>query len=406
MAGRRLYAWGALLCALVVVSAAAAAGASAPGVTSTSVLIGGTMPLTGVASAYSSVARGADAYFKYKNDHGGVNGRKVRYKYYDDAHDSSKTVEKTHQLVLQDHVFAIFNSLGTDQNTAVRSWVNQQKIPQLFVATGASTFGRDYKKYPWTMGYQLSYVAEGSIYGRYLAKTRPHARIGVLYQSDDDGKDLLTGLRKGLGPKAHLIVARQPYDPAATDVGTQISRLKAARANVFMNFAAPNLAIQAFGYVRKLAWHPQIFVASSSSAANIMKLAWLASSKQTVEGSISVVFLKDPTDPRWARDPGVQLYRSIMRKYVAHGNPNDINNVYGMAVAFTMVDALKHAGRNLTRAGLMHAATHLNEHNNPFVLPGITVKTTPANRFPLAQAKLERYRKSVWMSFGGLVNTR
>src|SRR2546423_6421007 len=211
-----------MFCALVVVSAAAAGGSSTPGVTTKQILIGGTTPLTGPASAYASVARGADAYFKYKNDHGGVNGRKVKYKYYDDAYDPSKTVEKTRQLVQQEHVFAIFNTLGTQTNIAIRSYLNQLKVPQLFAAAGATTLGRDYKKYPWTLGYQLNYIAEASMYGRYIATTKPKARIGVLYQNDDYGKDLLAGLKKGLGSKSPLIIAMQSYDLTDTGVKSQI----------------------------------------------------------------------------------------------------------------------------------------------------------------------------------------
>jgi len=400
--GRKVYLGAAFACALVVVSVASAVGGATPGVTSNSVLIGGTTPLSGPASAYASVARGADAYFKYKNDHGGVGRRKVKYKYYDDAYDPSKTLEKTRQLVQQDHVFAIFNTLGTQTNIAIRSYLNQLKVPQLFVAAGATTFGRDYKKYPWTLGYQLNYVAEGSIYGRYIAKTKPKARIGVLYQNDDYGKDLLAGLKKGLGAKSGLIVAKQSYGVTETDVKAQISKLVAAKANVFMICATPSFAIQSYSYVRKLGWHPQIFVNAASSAANIMKLAMLASSTKTVEGSISAVFLKDPTDPRWAKDQGIKLYRQIMKKYSAGSNPNDFYNVYGMAAAFTMADTLKNAGKNLTRSAVMKAATHLTERKNPFVLPGIVVRTTPGHRFPITQATLERYHKGVWASFGGL----
>jgi len=402
--GRR-YLGAAFLCALIVVSVAAA-GTSPPGVTPTTVLIGGTTPLSGIASAYASVAKGADAYFRYKNDHGGVNGRKVKYKYYDDAYDSSKTVEKTRQLVQADHVFAIFNSLGTEQNIAIRSYLNQLKVPHLFVATGATTFGRDYKRYPWTIGYQLSYVVEASIYGRYIAKTKPRARIGILYENDDYGKDLVVGLRKGLGAKSPLIVAKQSYDATDPNVKSQVSKLKAAKASIFIIFATPSFAIQAYSYVHTLGWHPQIYVNTVSSASNIMKLASLASSKKTVEGSISVVFLKDPTDPKWARDPGMRLYRQIMRKYNSRGSPSDVYNVYGMAVAFTMVDTLRHAGPKLTRGGLLRAATRLNERNNPFLLPGVPVQTSPSDYYPIAKAGLFRYHAGLWRRFGPLVNAR
>jgi ABC-type branched-subunit amino acid transport system substrate-binding protein len=402
--GKGLYLLGALACAFAV--AAAASGSGTPGVTSSTILIGGTTPLSGPASAFSSVAKGADAYFKYVNDHGGVNGRKVKYKYYDDGYDPSQTVAKTRELVQQDHVFAIFNSLGTEQNLAIRSYLNQLGVPHLFVASGASTWGNDYKKYPWTIGYQPNYVAEATIYGRYIARAKPKARIAVLYQNDDYGKDLLKGLKKGLGSKARLVVAKQGYDVTEPDVRSQIARLKSARANTFMLFATPKFAIQAYSYARQLGWRPQTFVNAVSAASNIMTLATLGSSKAQTNGSISIIFLKDPGDRRWARDPGMVLYKRIMRKYNRGGNQRDIYNVYGMSVAFTMVDALKHAGKKLTRTGIRNAVIRLNERHDPFVLPGMVVRTTPTDRFPLAQAKLERWRNGRWNAFGPLVTVR
>jgi branched-chain amino acid transport system substrate-binding protein len=393
-----------LLAALVVVSAASARGSSAPGVTSKQILIGGTIPLSGPASAYASVAKGADAYFKYINAHGGVNGRSIKYKYVDDAYDPSQTVQRTRDLVQNDRVFAIYNTLGTETNLAIRSYLNQLKVPQLFVASGASTWGKDYKKYPWTIGYQPSYAAEGTIYGRYLAKTKATARIGVLYQNDDYGKELVSGLERGLGAKKKLIVSKQGYDVTDLNVNSQIARLKSKKANTLMVFATPKFAIQAYAQARELGWRPLIIVNAVSSAANVMKIATLASSKRATEGSISVVFLKDPTDPRWAKDPAVKLFRSILKKYNHGKGMSDVYNVYGMSSAFTMVDALKHAGKNLSRASVMRAATHLNERNNPFVLPGVVVRTTSSDHFPLAQAKLERYHNGRWVYFGSLVS--
>jgi branched-chain amino acid transport system substrate-binding protein len=399
----RLYLLAALGCALAVVSAASAAGT--PGVTSSSILIGGTTPLTGPAQAYQSVAKGADAYFKYVNDHGGVFKRKIKYKYLDDGYNPSQTVQATRQLVQQDKVFAIFNSLGTEPNLAIRDYLNQLHVPQLFCASGATTWGRDYKKYPWTIGYQPSYVAEAAIYGRYIARTKPKARIGVLYQNDDYGNDLLKGLRKGLGKKTKLIVARQGYNVSDPDVRSQVARLKSARVNTFMIFATAKFAIQAFAYKTQLDWYPQTFVNAVSSATNVMQIASTQGTKST-NGATSIIFLKDPTDPRWAADRGMKLYRQIMARYNPRGNVRDIYNVYGMSAAFTLVDALKHAGKNLTRAKIRAAVTHLNEHNDPFVLPGIVVKTTPTQRFPLAQAKLERYANGHWVPFGPLVSVR
>ena len=394
------------LCAAgALVLATVASGAGAPGVTSSEVLIGGTTPLSGAASAYQSVARGAAAYFRYVNAHGGVNKRKIRYIYKNDAYDPSKTVELTRELVQQDRVFAIFNSLGTEQNLATRSYLNALKVPQLFVASGATTFGKAYKQYPWTIGYQPNYRAEGTIYGRYVAKTTPKARIGVLYQNDDYGKDLFAGLRNGLGKKVGLIKAKQSYDVTDSDVQSQIAKLKSARVNTLMVFATPLFAIQSYVYAHKFGWRPKVYVNAVSSAANIMGIASAGTGKKQTEGSISIVFLKDPTDAHWKKDPGVKLYRSIMKRYKG-GNPNDVYAVYGMSAAHTFVAALKKAGRNPTRRGIMKAATSLNVKNDPFLLPGMTVRTTAKDHFPLDQAKLQRYHSGHWASFGGLFRVR
>ena len=400
----RVYLVSAALCALAL--ATVASGAGTPGVSSTQILIGGTAPLSGIASAYSSVARGADAYFKYVNDQGGVNKRKIKYLIRDDAYDPSKTIDQTRQLVQQDKVFAIFNSLGTAQNQATRSYLNAAKVPQLFVASGATTWGKDYKQYPWTIGYQPNYVAEGTIYGRYIAKTSPKARIGVLYQNDDYGKDLLNGLRRGLGSKASRIVARQSYDSTDSDVGSQIARLKGAKVNTLMVFATPAFSIQSYVHAHELGWRPKVYVNAVSSATNIMGIATAGTSRKQTEGSISLVFLKDPTDSHWATDPGIKLYRSIMKKYNGRGNWKDVYNVYGMSVAHTFVEALKQGGKNPTRESIMRAATHLNVRNDPFLLPGISVRTGVGDHFPLDQAKLERYHNGRWVVFGGLFRVR
>jgi branched-chain amino acid transport system substrate-binding protein len=396
-----------ILCAVgaLALATVASGAASETGVTSSQVLIGGTIPLSGPASAYQSVGKGAAAYFRYVNAHGGVNKRKIKYIYKDDGYDPSKTVDKTRELVQQDKVFAIFNSLGTEHNLATRSYLNAIKVPQLFAASGATTFGKDYKKYPWTIAYQPNYRAEGTIYGRYVAKTSPKARIGVLYQNDDYGKDLLAGLRNGLGKKTGLIKAKQSYDVTDPEVKSQIAKLKGAKVNTLMLFATPKFAIQAYVYSAGLGWRPKVYVNAVSSAANVMGLATVGTSKKQTEGSISIVFLKDPTDPHWKTDPGVKLYRSIMKRFKG-GNPNDVYAVYGMSAAHTFVAALKKAGKNPTRLGIMKAATNLNVKNDPFLLPGMSVKTGPGDHFPLDQSKLQRYHNRHWISFGGLFRVR
>jgi branched-chain amino acid transport system substrate-binding protein len=392
------------LLALALVAAAAGATRDDPGVSSSEVKIGGTVPLTGVASAYASVGRGADAYFKYVNDtKGGVNGRKIDYEYLDDAYDPAQTVQQTRKLVQQDGVFAIVNSLGTEQNLAIRGFLNQEKVPQLFAATGATTFGRDYKQYPWSIGFLPSYVAEGIIYGRYVRGTMKAPKIAVLYQDDDYGKELLNGLKTGLGPLAGRVKATQSYSADASDVNSQVASLRASKANVFMIFATPKFAIQAYIQANKLGWKPATFVNQVASASNVMKI--VASSGGAANGSISIADFKDPTNPAFRNDATMKLYRTIMAKYEAGADVTDVYHVYAMAVAWTFVEALNKAGNPPTRAGIMRAVTHLNL-TNPFMLPGIKVTTTPTDRFPVKQAQLEVWKAGSWRLLGKPVNAR
>jgi ABC-type branched-subunit amino acid transport system substrate-binding protein len=389
--------------ALVAAAGASARGTGTPGVTATTVTVGGTVPLSGIAAAYASVAHGADAYLKYVNARGGVNGRTIVYKYLDDQYNASQTVQQTRQLVQQDNIFADFNSLGTEQNLAIRDFLNSQKIPQLFVATGASTFGADGKRYPYTIGFQPSYIAEGVIYGRYISAKLPRAKVAVVYQDDDFGKDLITGLQKGLGKTK--IAAKEGYVATDTDVSSQIAKLKASGANTLMIFATPTIAIQSYVSVNKLGWKPKIFVNAVSSASNLMKISTASASPATTEGSISIAVYKDPTNPALARDPAMKLYRSLMAKY-GTGDASDVYNVYGMAVAYTLVDVLRRAGKNLTRDGAMNAALHLNLPRNPFLLPGIRVHTTPTDRFPITQAYLQQWHRGAWRIISPLLSAR
>ena len=402
---RVFYVSAAILSALALATAATGARTATPGVTANEVVIGGTIPITGVASAYRTVGLGAAAYFRYVNAHGGVNHRKIRYIIKDDQYDPAQTMDKTRELVEQDHVFAIFNSLGTEHNLATRPYLNALKVPQLFVASGATTWGKDYKQWPWTIGYQPNYRAEGTIYGRYITKTAPKSRIGVLYQNDDYGKDLLAGLRNGLGKKTKLIVSTQGYNVDDPNVQSQIAKLKGAKANTLMLFSTPKFTLQAYAYARGLGWRPKVYVNAVSSASNVMGIATVGNGKKQTDGTISIVFLKDPTDPRWAKDRGIKLYRTIMKRYKGT-NPSDVYNVFGMSVAHTFVEALKKAGKNPTRESIMRAATHLNIRNDPFLLPGIVVRTRPSDHFPLDQARLERYHNGRWRFFGGLFRVR
>ena len=394
------------LAAAVAAGAAAAGPAADPGLTASSILIGGTAPLSGEASSAAAVARGAEAYFKYVNARGGVNGRRITYKYVDDGYDPGRTVQAVRQLVQQDRVFALFNTLGTANNLAIRDFLNSEKVPQLFVASGYTAWGSDARRYPWTIGYIPSYLSEGTVYGRHLVKTKPGAKIGVLYQNDDYGKDLLNGLRKGLGSKAGQIVKAVAYDPTSTNVDSQVAELKGTGANTFVVFAFGKFAIQAFIQANRLGWRPQIYVNAVSASSNLLTLATQTSSKKTTTGAISIVFAKDPADPSWAGDPGIKLFEQIMKRYVPGGNLKDGYYSAGMASAFTLVDTLKKAGKNLTRQSVLKASANLNEANNPFLLPGIVVKTGPSDRFPVEQMQLERWSGTRWTRFGGLVTAK
>jgi len=378
--------------------------AATPGVTPTQITLGATIPITGPAAAYGSVGRGADAYFKYVNSKGGVFGRKIDYKYLDDEFDVAKTITLTRQLVEQDQVFAIFNSVGTEHALAIRSYLNDRKVPQLFIGSGVSKLATEHARYPWSMGYLPSFAGEGAVYGRYIAAHRPKARIAVLYENSDFGKDMLNGLRRGLGGKGK-IVGTQAYEVADADVASQLAKLKSSGADTLMLFATPKFAI--FGYVGafRLGWHPQVYVTSVSISPDIMKISRVATSRKQVEGSVSIAFVKDPTAKQWAKDRTVRLYKSIMLRFLPSAKSDDVFNYYGMAVAYTMVDTLRKAGRNLTRAGVLKAATHLNEVN-PFLLPGVRIQTSPSDYYPMDKVKLARYKSDHWQFFGNLVRAR
>jgi branched-chain amino acid transport system substrate-binding protein len=396
------------LVAMLVLGATAAIAATVrggndPGISSTSILLGGTAPLTGYGSQYASIARGAEAYFKYVNARGGVNGRRIDYKVLDDAYNPVETNTLTHQLVEQDKVFAVFNGLGTEQNLAVRDYLNAQKVPQLFAASGATAFGSETAKYPYTIGLQPSYQAEGWVLGKYLARTQGATKVAVLFQNDDYGADLLNGFKKGIERSRVRIAAAQPYEVTASDVQAQVAKLRSSGANVFAVFATPKFAIQAYVYANKLGWKPKLSLTNAvSSASNVMQLASEGGTNKVVEGSVSIVFLKDPTDPSWKNDAAMRLYRSIMKRYAPSANVDDVYHVYGMAAAWTAVEALRRAGKDLTRDGLVKVVANMNFTGNPFLLPGIGLRTGPGDHFPIEQMVLQRWHKGAWKSFGGI----
>jgi branched-chain amino acid transport system substrate-binding protein len=386
-----------VLAVAVVASAAIAAGTSTPGVTKNSVTIGGTFPLTGPAALYGVIPKAENAYFQYVNAQGGVNHRKINFKVYDDGYNPAMTVPLTHKLVQSDHVFAVYGSLGTAPVLATRDYLNKAGVPQVLVATGDSYWGAQYKKYPWTIGFQPDYPGESRVYGEFINNKVPQAKIGVLMQDDSYGQNYYNGLLQGLGDSKSKIVDVEKYDATQTDVSQQVVKLKAAGANVFALFALPTQTIDALVVTTKIGWHPTTFINNVSASPLFMLLA--QKSGADVTGDISATYVNDVwNNPNTA---SAKLYKSIIAKYDSGADPLDANVLYGVANAWTFVQALKNAGQNPTRASLMAALTSLNV-TNPFLYPGIKMTTTSSERFPIDQQILEQYKAGGWHPFGRL----
>jgi branched-chain amino acid transport system substrate-binding protein len=373
----------------------AAAAASTPGVDAHTILLGTTAPLSGPETAYEPVVSGAQAYFAYVNAHGGVYGRKIDYRIEDDGYDPARTVPATRKLVEQDRVLAMFNTVGTEQALAVRDYLNQRGVPQLFVGSGAVTLN-DPKHHPWTLPFLPSFVGEGALYGRQIAKTQPKARIAVLYEDSEYGKELLAGLKQGLGRNASQIVATQTYEVTDIDLTPQIQSLKASGADTLVLFSLPKQSIQAFVAVSRLGWKPREYVSGVSIDPIVMKIARASAGPQTGEGAISSAYLFDATNPVYGRLPGYGLYRSIMKRYLPREDPSAVAHLYGMAVAYVMVDVLKHAGRNPTRTSVLRAATHLSIPHDPFLYPDERLQTSSGDFFPIRFTHLVRFHAGFW----------
>ncbi|HVC88680.1 MAG TPA: ABC transporter substrate-binding protein [Gaiellaceae bacterium] len=385
-----------LVLTAVAVSAAFAAGSATPGVTKKTITIGGTFPLTGPAALYGAIPKAEFAYFSYVNAHGGVNGRQIIFKYYDDGYNPANTVPLTKKLVEQDHVFAVYGSLGTAPTLATRDYLNKAGVPQVLVATGDSYWGAQYKTYPWTIGFQPDYPGESRVYGQFIRNKVPQAKIGILMQDDSYGQNYYNGFLAGLGSAKSKIVDVEKYDATATDVSQQVVKLKAAGANVFALFALPSQTIDALVVATKVGWHPTTFINNVSASPLFMYLA--QKSGANVAGDISATYLNDIyNNPNTAT---AKLFGSIIAKYDPGANPLDADILFGVANAWTMVQALKQAGPNPTRAGLMSALTHMNQVN-PFLYPGLKMVTTPTERFPIDQQILEQYKADGnWHPFG------
>jgi branched-chain amino acid transport system substrate-binding protein len=371
------------------------------GATDTEIKIGNTMPYSGPASAYGVVGKTEEAYFKKINAEGGVNGRKINFISYDDAYSPPKTVEQARRLVESDEVLLIFSSLGTPTNSAIHKYMNAKKVPQLFVATGATKWG-DPKEFPWTMGWQPSYQSEGRIYAKFLMKEKPGARIAVLYQNDDFGKDVLKGLKDGLGAKAtSMIVAEDAYEVSEPTIDGHIVKLKAAGADVFINFSTPKFAAQAIKKIGELGWKPQqIVVNVSASVAGVIKPAGF----DNAQGIISAQYTKDGVDPLWKDDPDVKEFAAFMDKWFPEGNKADSLVLSGYALAQTMVRVLQQCGDNLTRANVMRQASNLKDFEPAGLLSGIKLNTSATDFYPIEQLQMMRFNGEGWELFGPVID--
>jgi ABC-type branched-subunit amino acid transport system substrate-binding protein len=371
------------------------------GATDTEIKIGNIMPYSGPASAYGVIGKTEAAYFKKINDAGGVNGRKINFISYDDSYSPPKTVEQARKLVESDEVLFIFNSLGTPPNTAIQKYMNAKKVPQLFVATGATKWN-DPKDFPWTMGWQPSYQSEGRIYAKYILKEKPNAKIAVLYQNDDYGKDYLKGLKDGLGAKAaSLIVAEESYETTEPSIDNHIVKLKSTGADIFFNVTTPKFAAQAIKKIAEIEWKPvHILNNVSSSIGSVMKPAGFENS----QGIISATYIKDVSDPQWDNDAGMKEFLAFLAKDFPEGNKLDGSVIVGYAVAQTMVQVLKQCGDNLTRENIMKQAANLKDFRTEALLPGIKINTSPSSFAPISQLQLMRFKGDKWDLFGDVIS--
>jgi branched-chain amino acid transport system substrate-binding protein len=378
-----------------------AAGQYGPGVSDTEIKIGNTMPYSGPASAYGAIGKAEAAYFTMINEQGGINGRKINFISRDDGYSPPKAVELVRQLVEQDQVLFLFQTLGTPSNTAIQGYLNDNKVPQLFVATGADKWN-DPKNHPWTMGWQPSYRVEARIYARYILKNLPDAKIAVLYQNDDFGKDYLIGLREGLGAKADkMIVATQSYETTDPTVDSQVASLQGSGADVLLTAATPKFAAQAIRKVFDIGWKPTHFLTNVSIS---VKAVLQPAGPEKGVGIISAGYLKEPTDPQWKNTPEYNEWLDWMKKYNSSANVADGNNVYGYTVSQTMVDVLKAAGNNLTRENIMKQAANIHSEKLPMLLPGITISTSPTDFAPIKQMQLEKFDGTTWQLFGEVLS--
>jgi branched-chain amino acid transport system substrate-binding protein len=399
---RMLVPIAALLAAALASPVALAQKKYDPGASDSEIKIGNTNPYSGPASAYGTIGKTIAAYFRMLNEHGGINGRKINFVTYDDGYSPPKTVEMARKLVEQDEVLFCFQTLGTPSNTAIHKYMNAKKVPQLFVATGASKWN-DPKHYPWTMGWQPNYQTEGRIYAQHILKNTPNAKIGVLYQNDDYGKDVLKGLKDGLGAQAgKLIVKEASYEVSDPTVDSQIIQLQGSGADVFVNITTPKFAAQAVRKVYDIGWKPVHYLNNvGASVGSVLKPAGL----EKAVGIITTVYYKDYTDKQWANDPAMKKFEEFMKKYYPEGNLADGSNVYGYSAARTLEVVLKQAGDNLTRANIMKQAASLKNVTIDTLLPGIKINTSATDFAPIEAMQLAKFNGQQYDLFGEVIST-
>lgn len=371
------------------------------GASDTEIRIGNIMPYSGPASAYAAIGKAEEAYFNKVNAEGGINGRKIKFISYDDGYSPPKTVEQARRLVESDNVLLIFGSLGTSTNGAIRKYMNEKKVPQLFVASGASKWN-DPKHYPWTMGWQPSYASEAKIYAKYIMKEKPDAKIGVLYQNDDFGKDYLKGLKDGLGAKASMIVLEDGYDISEPSIDEHVVKLKASGADVFISITAPKFAAQAIKKAAEINWRPMHIISNvSASVGGVLEPAGLEIS----QGILSAAYTKDGSDPQWNTDDGMKKFYNFLAQYDPKANKLDAGVVFGYAAAQTMVEVLQMCGDDLTRENIMKQAASLKDFQPDTLLPGIKINTAPDNFAPIEQLQMMRFKGKKWELFGDIISS-
>ena len=391
----------AVLAGAASLAALPAAAENAPGITATEILFGQTMPYSGPASSYGTIGKASDAYFKMINDQGGINGRMLRMLSLDDGYLPPKTVELTRRMIEEDRVAFLFNCLGTPTNNATRKYTNSKKVPDIFVATGATQFG-DREHYPWTTGWQPTYQVEGRIYAKYILREAPDAKVGVLYQGDDSGRDYFKGIKDGLGDQADKrIVAAATYEVTDPTVDSQILSLREKGADVLFMTGIPKFNAMAIRKTFDIGWKLRMFFISSTGSS--VATAIIPAGVEKAVGVMTASFVKDPTDKQWANDAGYLNWRAFLAKYYPAADVTDVNNVYGYCTAQTLVQTLKQCGNDFSRENIMRQATNL-DIELPMLQPGIRVKTSPDDYYPLKQMRLVKFDGTAWLPFGEAIS--